>query len=161
MGDNELMIAIVSDRHIGCGEELSMDYCSYTHSEVEYSKAVCLCGSPLCRGSFLHYAGHNVLQQICEENYGTAYRIARLMKASVGEIKASEKETLKRHGIKGAAFHGMHTPSWLVKFAYECLEYIEYERRILPSALVKENPNYTYTVTSAELEARSVMEQRV
>ena len=31
------------------GEELTMDYCSFTHSEEEYLAAVCLCGSHTCR----------------------------------------------------------------------------------------------------------------
>ncbi|EKU21256.1 set domain protein, partial [Nannochloropsis gaditana CCMP526] len=45
----KLTIAVCSDREIAYGEELTMDYCSFTHSEEEYLAAVCLCGSHICR----------------------------------------------------------------------------------------------------------------
>lgn len=45
----KLTIAVVTDREICCGEELTMDYCSYTHQDDEYLAAVCLCGSSTCR----------------------------------------------------------------------------------------------------------------
>ena len=41
-----------------------MDYYSITTSDVEWRAAVCLCGSVACRGSFLHYATQDDLQQV-------------------------------------------------------------------------------------------------
>ncbi len=41
---------------VRAGEELSFDYNSVTESLEEYEAAVCLCGAPDCRGSFLCYA---------------------------------------------------------------------------------------------------------
>lgn len=45
----KLTIAVCTDREIVYGEELTMDYCSYTHQDDEYLAAVCLCGSSICR----------------------------------------------------------------------------------------------------------------
>jgi hypothetical protein len=44
-----LTIAVCSDRKIEYGEELTMDYCSYTDDQDEYLSAVCLCGTSQCR----------------------------------------------------------------------------------------------------------------
>ena len=43
----KLTIALTSNRFIGYGEELTMDYYSVTSSELEWRAAVCLCGAPL------------------------------------------------------------------------------------------------------------------
>lgn len=47
--DGRLCIAVVTDRAIACGEELTMDYCSYTDKDDEFFAAVCLCGASVCR----------------------------------------------------------------------------------------------------------------
>ena len=41
-----------------------MDYSALTTSDIEWRAAICLCGSSLCRGSFLHYATQDDLQQV-------------------------------------------------------------------------------------------------
>jgi hypothetical protein len=107
--DGKLTIAVCSDRDIEYGEELTMDYCSYTHNEDEYLAAVCLCGSSICRyvadlapphphgtarrlscccgrSSFLHFAGYDMFHRILERNYGPSRRFASLMVAGIGEL---------------------------------------------------------------------------
>ena len=42
--EGKLTIALTSNRYIGYGEELTMDYYSVTSSELEWRAAVCLCG---------------------------------------------------------------------------------------------------------------------
>jgi hypothetical protein len=52
--------------------------------EDEYLAAVCLCGSALCRSSFLHFAGYEQFHRILTRNYGPARRFASLMHAAIG-----------------------------------------------------------------------------
>lgn len=61
-------------RHIMPGEELTMDYYSITTSDVEWRAAICLCGQNACRGSFLHYATQDDLQQVLNSNCGPLWR---------------------------------------------------------------------------------------
>lgn len=41
-----------------------MDYGALTTCETEYNKAVCLCGSHLCRESFMTFTGMNSFHEI-------------------------------------------------------------------------------------------------
>ena len=47
--DGKLTIALTSNRYIGYGEELTMDYYSVTSSELEWRAAVCLCGKSISK----------------------------------------------------------------------------------------------------------------
>ena len=139
-----------------------MDYYSITTSDVEWRAAVCLCGMKSCRGSFLHYATQDELQQILNQNYGPLWRYASLLRAC-SPIPASDedKQTLARHGIQKSAL-GDNPPTWVVKYVAEILRFIEYERKALPCALLRkteEGEHYTYS--NADMDARSVMEQRI
>jgi hypothetical protein len=49
-------------------------------SDVEWRAAICLCGKSSCRGSFLHYATQDDLQQVLNLNCGPLYRYALLLK---------------------------------------------------------------------------------
>lgn len=81
----QLTIALVTDREIAYGEELCMDYCSYTDNYNEFLSAVCLCGSTHCRQSFLHHAGYNMFHKVLERNYGPARRFTHLLFAGIGQ----------------------------------------------------------------------------
>ena len=65
---------IFQSRHISPGEELTMDYYSITTSDIEWRAAICLCGQSTCRGSFLHYATQDDLQQVLNQNCGPLWR---------------------------------------------------------------------------------------
>ena len=67
--NGKLCIALTTNRHIAFGEELSMDYGAITTSDVEWRAAICLCGMSSCRGSFLHYATQDDLQQVLNQNW--------------------------------------------------------------------------------------------
>ena len=51
-----------------------MDYYSITTSDIEWRAAICLCGQSTCRGSFLHYATQDDLQQVLNQNCGPLWR---------------------------------------------------------------------------------------
>jgi len=61
--DGRLTIAVYTLRHVAAGEELTFDYASVTESEKEFRSATCLCGTRLCRGSFLYFAGSRAFMQ--------------------------------------------------------------------------------------------------
>ncbi len=81
-------------------------------------------------------------------------------------IKVSDldKETLAKHGIQKAAFQGEEMPSWLQKYTAEVLRFAEFERRVLPYKLMEPLPDGNsswYNYSTADQEARTVMEQRL
>lgn len=66
---------------------------------------------------------------------------------------------------------GSSPPVWIQKYAAENLRFIEYERKALPCALMRnsltgskasgDNGMTSYTFSTADMDARSVMEQRI
>mmetsp|Transcript_11481 Transcript_11481/g.42868 ORF Transcript_11481/g.42868 Transcript_11481/m.42868 type:complete len:1958 (-) Transcript_11481:262-6135(-) len=150
-----LSIALCTTRAVKFGEELTMDYNSVTSDENEWYSAICLCGTPKCRGSFLHFAAHDSYMQIVNKKYGPCYRFASLLRqsraAKAGYPEKPEAEAiLQRHGFGMAALGpeaglGLQTPSWLRRFIADTLRYIEFERRTLPMQLMKAtNPCKTH-----------------
>jgi hypothetical protein len=139
-----------------------MDYYSITTSDVEWRAAICLCGTSTCRGSFLHYATQDELQQILNQNYGPLWRYASLLRAcSPIPVSEEDKSTLARHGVQKAAL-GPNPPKWVLKYVAEILRFIEYERKALPCALLRKNDDAsTYSYSNADMDARCVMEQRI
>jgi hypothetical protein len=140
-----------------------MDYYSITTSDVEWRAAICLCGTSTCRGSFLHYATQDELQQVLNQNYGPLWRYSSLLRAcSDKPVSNEDLVVLQRHGIQNAAF-GCDPPKWVLKYAAEILRFIEYERKALPCALIRksEDPASQYSYSNADMDARSVMEQRI
>lgn len=145
-----------------------MNYFSITTSEVEWRAAICLCGSTQCRGSFLHYATNDDLQQVLNLNCGPMWRYASLLRAcSHNPLSDSDQAVLQNFGMSEAAL-GKNTPHWVHKFAAANLRFVEYERRALPCALMRKAINdkkactyNNYSFTDADLDARSVMEQRI
>ncbi len=143
-----------------------MDYSAVTSSEVEFRAAICLCGSRYCRGSFLHYSSQDDLQLVLNRYCSPLYRFASLASACSDVPINEEAEILfARHGIGKYAL-GTNCPEWIRKYAVEMLRFIEYERRSLPSALLRKNlskasPLPWYNCTEADSDARGVMESRI
>lgn len=166
-----------------------MDYYSITTSAVEWKAAICLCGSTACRGSFLHYATQHDLQQVLTLNCGPLWRYASLLRACAGiPLSKQDGAVLERHGryrcndialkhcsftgvvlvvrftgMKNAAF-GKHHFHWVKKYAADNLRFVEFERKALPCALMRTKDNNSkslYTYSAADMDARSVMEQRI
>lgn len=161
--DGKLTIALTTNRYVYPGEELTMDYTALTTSDMEWRAAVCLCGSSLCRGSFLHFATQDDLQHILNQNCGSLIRYASLLRAcSPIPFSSTDQASLDRHGIRKAVL-GNNPPLWVKKFIADILRFIEFERKALPCALLRNTKDSarTYTYIEADLDARSVMEQRI
>ena len=163
--NGKLVIALTTNRHVNYGEELTMDYFSVTTSDVEWRASICLCGMASCRGCFLHYATQDDLQQVLNQNCGPLWRYASLLRACAGSkgLSTNDKEALERHGMHKAAL-GSHPLCWVEKYIADNLRFVEYERKALPCALMRPNSDGTaswYTFSGADLEARTVMEQRL
>lgn len=160
------VIALTTNRAIEYGEELTMDYYSVTSSEDEWKSAICLCGMRNCRGSFLHYSTRDDLQQVLNRFCSPVYRFASLANASTDvPIDAASLESFQEYGILDNAL-GKNSPKWIQKFAYDNLKFIEYERRSLPSALLrtsleKNEELNNSALISADADAHSVMESRI
>ena len=163
--NGKLCIALCTTRYIYYGEELTMDYYSITSSEIEWRAAICLCGQSTCRGSFLNYATQDDLQQVLNQNCGPLWRYSSLLVAcsmNNRSLSAVDEETLARHGISNAAL-GKNCPNWMKKYAADNLKFVELERKALPCALMrpKNGVSSPYTFSSADMDARIVMEQRL
>lgn len=140
-----------------------MDYYSITTSDVEWRAAICLCGINSCRGSFLHYATQDDLQQVLNQNCGPLWRYASLLRAcSSLPPTVHDFAALDRHGIKKSVL-GLSPPHWMIKYMSDALRFVEYERKALPCALLrsKDGSPSQYTFSSADMDARCVMEQRM
>ncbi len=161
-----LCIALSTIKAVKYGEELTIDYSGVTTSETEFYKAVCLCGTSRCRGSFLRFSGAQGLDVVLHR-FGPLMTFQNLLhatkQASCG-LSEADSSLLEIHGFKSSAL-GDKCPVWLQCFVATQLAYIEFERRKLPIALMCMNSNelngYSYTHDSADTEARSVMELRV
>lgn len=140
-----------------------MDYYSITTSDVEWRAAICLCGMTTCRGSFLHYATQDDLQQVLNQNCGPLWRYATLLRSCSNlPLRSDDYAALERHGLKSAVF-GKEPQNWILKYAAENLKFVEFERKALPCALMrrKDGSSSQYTYSAADMDARSVMEQRI
>jgi hypothetical protein len=135
--NGKLVILLTTTRNVKFGEEICMDYYSITTSDVEWRAAVCLCGMTNCRGSFLHYATQEDLQDILNQNCGPLLRYAALLRSSIDKpITESDSAVLDRHGFREIAL-GENPRHWLKKFVAWNLHFVEYERRALPCALMR------------------------
>ena len=70
------------------GEELTFDYGAVTTSVEEYKLAICLCGTSLCRQSFLDFVASDATQQLLKRWHSPADRFAMLFDASVSQVGA-------------------------------------------------------------------------
>jgi hypothetical protein len=164
-----LSLAITTLRHVEVGEELTFDYNAVTESLDEYQAAICLCGSKRCRGSFLHFATADCYQEILRKEFPLAARFASIAKSCTRKnLSEVDEKRLHSHGFRTATFGAVsyshlsfpiiqqdsdtikpresldNVPIWLLSFAAEILQYIEYERRALPIALVLKHLSDTY-----------------
>jgi Protein SET DOMAIN GROUP 2 C-terminal/SET domain len=161
--NGRLVIVLTTSRYISPGEELTMDYYSVTTSDVEWRSAICLCGQSACRGSFLHYATQDDLQQVLNQSCGPLWRYASLLRACAGRpLSEADIGSLDRHGMRSAAI-GKHPQPWLQKYAADNLRFVEFERKALPCALMRPSNGQRslYSYSAADMDARSVMEQRL
>ena len=185
------VVAIISERAVQYGEELSFDYNSVTENKEEYPSAVCLCGSSQCRGSFLYFSSSATFQQVISEEHTILYRTAMILqcgkpcdtddnrhlsdfgfkesalftflKVGSGSATASTSLSSSFRALSGVDF-GVPMPSWTWKFAALVLRFVVLERQLLPAKLMEpfgSSSEGNYSTESAAVDADGVAANRV
>eukprot|EP00924_Labyrinthula_sp_SR-Ha-C_P007742 snap_masked-scaffold_28-processed-gene-2.8-mRNA-1 protein AED:0.48 eAED:0.48 QI:0/-1/0/1/-1/1/1/0/1607 len=104
-----MCIGFKTIKQVRKGEELTIDYSCVTDSEKEFKDAVCLCGSYICRGSYLLLTNPEEFVQVVNKKQRIGHRIAMLVEASKPVHKKSlvnlgpfgrENGSLVKHGLR-------------------------------------------------------------
>ncbi|KAK4796122.1 hypothetical protein SAY86_028448 [Trapa natans] len=168
--DGRYQIGIYSVRKIQFGEEITFDYNSVTESKEEYEASVCLCGSQICRGSYLNLTGEGAFQKILEEWHGILDRYQLMVEAcEINSVSNEDYYDLGRAGLGSCMLGGL--PDWLVAYSARLVRFINFERTKLPQEILKHNLeekrkyfldiNLENEKSEAEIQAEGVYNQRL
>lgn len=95
---------------------------------------VCLCGSQVCRGSFLRFTEDT---EHIISNHNECHRLATLLRACHQQRgKKIEKDILNKHALRASAMKD--SPEWMKRYASLLLKFIEEERSSGSQAAQKE-----------------------
>lgn len=168
--DGQYQIGIYSVRPIVYGEEVTFDYNSVTESKEEYEASVCLCGSQVCRGSFLNLTGEGAFQKVLKECHGILNRHQLMLEAC--ELNAVSEEDyieLSKAGLGSCLLSGL--PDWLIAYSARVVRFIHFERTKLPEVILahnlEEKRKYFTDIcmdterNEAEIQAEGVFNQRI
>ncbi|KAG7667610.1 hypothetical protein Ndes2437B_g07622 [Nannochloris sp. 'desiccata'] len=160
-----LTIALYTLRHVHEGEELTFDYSSVTESEKEFRDAICLCGTHMCRGSYLYFTGSRAFMQVMLQKHTMLHRNVILCRAGIEPVTQADKVRLKKYGIGesclGSVERGDRVEPWLEKWAALICEYLDLEEACLKEELLNKDPYKSYTEATAAAEAKGVVANRV
>ncbi|KAK1304313.1 putative histone-lysine N-methyltransferase ATXR3 [Acorus calamus] len=136
--DGQYQIGIYTVRPIAYGEEVTFDYNSVTESKEEYEASVCLCGSQVCRGSYLNLTGEEAFQMVLKESHGLLDR-HKLMLEACEKNYVSEEDyiDLAGAGLGPCLLDGL--PDWLVAYSAGLVRFINLERTKLPGEILEHN----------------------
>ncbi|XP_061364392.1 histone-lysine N-methyltransferase ATXR3-like [Gastrolobium bilobum] len=136
--DGKYQIGIYSVRKIQHGEEITFDYNSVTESKEEYEASVCLCGSQVCRGSYLNLTGEGAFQKVLKDSHGILDRHYLMLEAcELNFVSEEDYNDLGRAGLGSCLLGGL--PDWLVAYAARLVRFINFERTKLPEEILKHN----------------------
>ncbi|XP_042407759.1 histone-lysine N-methyltransferase ATXR3-like isoform X1 [Zingiber officinale] len=136
--DGQYQIGIYSLVPIGYGEEITFDYNSVTESKEEYEASVCLCGSQVCRGSYLNLAGEGAFEKVLRDSHGVLDRHKLMLEACDANIIVQDDYLdLARAGLGPCLLDGL--PDWLVAYSAHLVRFINFERKKLPDEILKHN----------------------
>ncbi|CAA3014364.1 histone-lysine N-methyltransferase ATXR3 [Olea europaea subsp. europaea] len=168
--DGQYLIGIYSVRPIAYGEEISFDYNSVTESKEEYEASVCLCGSQVCRGSYLNLTGEGAFQKVIKEYHGILHRHRLMLEAcELNSVSEEDYIDLGKAGLGSCLLGGL--PEWLIAYSARLVRFINFERTKLPDVIlrhnVEEKKKYFADVSleiergDAEVQAEGVYNQRL
>ncbi|KAG0503619.1 hypothetical protein HPP92_003691 [Vanilla planifolia] len=136
--DGHYQIGIYSLRPIRYGEEITFDYNSVTESKEEYEASVCLCGSHVCRGSYLNLIGEGAFQKVLMACHGILDRHKLILEACVANSVSQEDYIeLGRAGLGTCLLEGL--PRWLIAYSANLVRFMNFERTKLPDEILKHN----------------------
>ncbi|XWS68524.1 hypothetical protein CRYUN_Cryun04dG0097900 [Craigia yunnanensis] len=168
--DGQYQIGIYALRAIRYGEEITFDYNSVTESKEEYEASVCLCGSQVCRGSYLNLTGEGAFQKVLKEWHGILDRQQLMLEAcELNSVSEEDYLELGRAGLGSCLLGGL--PDWLVAYSARLVRFINFERTKLPEEILrhnlKEKRKYCVDIcldaetNDAEIQAEGVYNQRL
>ncbi|KAL8153058.1 hypothetical protein V2J09_010818 [Rumex salicifolius] len=163
-------IGIYSVRPILFGEEITFDYNSVTESKEEYEASVCLCGSQVCRGSYLNLTGEGAFQKVMKEWHGLLDRHQLMLEAcELNWVSEEDYIDLGKAGLGSCLLGGL--PDWLIAYTARLVRFINFERTKLPQEILKHNleekGKYFADISledeksDAEIQAEGVFNQRL
>ncbi|KAG6494485.1 hypothetical protein ZIOFF_049517 [Zingiber officinale] len=136
--DGQYQIGIYSLGPIGYGEEITFDYNSVTESKEEYESSVCLCGSQVCRGSYLNLSGEGAFEKVLKDCHGVLDRHKLMLEACDSNfVSQDDYVDLGRAGLGPCLLDGL--PNWLVAYSAHLVRFINFERKRLPDEILKHN----------------------
>ncbi|XVE92871.1 hypothetical protein REPUB_Repub01dG0140900 [Reevesia pubescens] len=168
--DGQYQIGIYALRAIRYGEEITFDYNSVTESKEEYEASVCLCGSQVCRGSYLNLTGEGAFQKVLKEWHGILDRQQLMLEAcELNSVSEEDYLELGRAGLGSCLLGGL--PDWLVAYSARVVRFINFERTKLPEEILRHNleEKHKYCIdisldaerNDAEIQAEGVYNQRL
>ncbi|XP_042517528.1 histone-lysine N-methyltransferase ATXR3-like [Macadamia integrifolia] len=136
--DGRYLIGVYTVRPINYGEEITFDYNSVTESKEEYEASVCLCGSQVCRGSYLNLTGEGAFQKILKESHGMLDRHRLMLEAcELNFVSEDDYLDLGRAGLGACLLYGL--PDWLIAYSARLVRFINFERTKLPEEILTHN----------------------
>lgn len=168
--DGHYQIGIYALREIQNGEEITFDYNSVTESKEEYEASVCLCGSQVCRGSYLNLTGEGAFLKVLKEWHGVLNRQQLMLEAcELNFVTEEDYLDLGRAGLGSCLLGGL--PDWLVAYSARLVRFINFERTKLPEEIYRHNVeekrkyltdvNIDVEKSDAEVQAEGVYNQRL
>ncbi|KDP27299.1 hypothetical protein JCGZ_20287 [Jatropha curcas] len=131
-------IGIYTVRDIQHGEEITFDYNSVTESKEEYEASVCLCGSQVCRGSYLNLTGEGAFQKVLKEWHAMLDRHQLMLEAcELNSVSEEDYLDLGRAGLGSCLLGGL--PDWVVAYSARLVRFINLERTKLPAEILRHN----------------------
>ncbi|GLT87043.1 hypothetical protein SLE2022_051450 [Rubroshorea leprosula] len=166
--DGQYQIGIYTVHEIQYGEEITFDYNSLTESKEEYEASVCLCGSQVCRGSYLNLTGAYL--KVLKECHGVLDRQQLMLEAcELNSVSEEDYLDLGRAGLGSCLLGGL--PDWLVAYSARLVRFINFERTKLPEEILRHNLeekrkyfsdiNLEFEKSDAEVQAEGVYNQRL
>ncbi|XP_027061687.2 histone-lysine N-methyltransferase ATXR3-like [Coffea arabica] len=168
--DGQYQIGIYTVRAIQYGEEITFDYNSVTESKEEYEASVCLCGSQVCRGSYLNLTGEGAYQKVLKEYHGILDRHQLMLEAcELNSVSEEDYIDLLKAGLGSCLLDGL--PDWLIAYSARLVRFINFERTKLPKEILKHNLeekkkyfaeiSMDFEKSDAEVQAEGVYNQRL